>query len=840
MHMLRSIFLFLFLGTLAVAQTVRWQPAGGTLARGQVTDLVLVFDNCEPTGEVTLPSVNNLEFGSGTRGQQSSTNIINGRVQSTKFVYFSYPSRPLNEDPVVIPAFQVETDQGTATVASVRFEVREATVGNTSIPVSNVAKSTLEIGNGEIWAGAVAPVNYTLGISGRFRANIAGEPIWAPAPDVVEEWAQPTGSSQGTGQDLLNLVSYSTRGYISQPGTYAVPSIQQLVNIGVPTAGIFQSIRAEQYAITSDSPQILVKPLPAPAPVDFNGAVGTFSLTSKVVPENATVGEPVTWTLTLEGTGNWPAISGLPEREASRSFRVVQPQASRTTVAGKLFEGSISEDVVLIPTQNGEFTLGPVNWSFFNPNSGRYETLSAPATTLTIAGSILPPASAIPVDPSNATSQRAHQFAADGPAPIDATPTPESPNAIPRDPLAGSASTLRPLDRQDVITAAIIIVAVFPLLWFILSWIHAVRHDPARFARDSRRRLKSILTRLRSAAADPAKRDQLLHEWQQHTAVLWRTPHAAPTTQLFAGNESWTKIWQDADRALYGQNRELPAAWLNQAEQALSRKPAPRFPVFSILAFRNLLPVFVVLLTLASPVDLSADEAIIAYNGGKFAAAESTWRAAVQAEPTDWIAHHNLALALAQQNRWDEAGAHASVAFIQNPRNPSVRWHLGYTLNRSGYTPPVVGRFIDPDWSQKFARLASPAEWQYLLLGGLLLGIASLSLVLGHAYGLKLRPWKFFAWFGGIVAVLTMAVSAFSLQVFGLTADIDAALTWRATQLRSIPTDLNSEQQASALSPGSLARVKHDYLGWRQLSFPNGQTGWVRQEELVPLWQAKP
>lgn len=839
MHMLRPLFIFLLLGSLAAAQTVRWQPAGGTLARGQVTDLVLIFDNCDPTGDVKLPQVSNLEIGPGRRQEHSTTSIINGRRQSTRLVYFAYPSRPLDDQPVVIPSFEVSTDQGPATVESVRFDVREATVGNTSIPISSVAKSVLEVGGGSIWAGEVAPVKYTLAISGRFRANIAGEPIWEPAPLVVEEWAQPTGSNQGTGQDLLNLVSYTTRGYISKPGTYALPSIQQLVNIGVPTAGIFQTIRAEQYAIASDSPQITVRPLPQPAPANFTGAVGSFSLTSKVVPETATIGEPVTWTLSLKGTGNWPEISGLPEREASRSFRVVQPDASRTTTEGKLFEGAISEDVVLIPTQKGEFTLGPVEWSFFNPQSGRYETLTAPATVLKIEGAIAPTPPVIAVDPNAATSAPPPP-PINGAPPVDATPTPASPTAIPREPLPGASSTLLPLDRRNIINTAIGIVALFPLLWLILSSRHAVRHDAGRSARISRRQLKSLLTQLRSTSANPAKRDELLHRWQKHTAILWRTPLAAPTTQLFAGDETWTSIWQEADRALYGEDRELPADWVNRAEQALARKAAPRFPLFSILAPRNILPVLIAFIALVSPVDLAANQdAINAYNGGKFAAAEKIWREAVAHESTDWIAHHNLALALAQQNRWDEAGAHAAVAFVQNPRNPSVRWHLGYTLERSGYTPPIIGRFADPSWTQKFAQLASPAEWQWLLLAGLFVGVASLCLLLGHAYGLRLKSWQPLAWLGGMVAVLTMAFASFGLQVFGLTADIDAVLTWRATQLRSIPTDLNSEQQTSPLSPGSLAKVEKSFLGWRQLSFPNGQTGWVRKEELVPLWRPK-
>jgi hypothetical protein len=36
--------------------------------------------------------------------------------------------------------------------------------------------------------------------------------------------------------------------------------------------------------------------------------------------------------------------------------------------------------------------------------------------------------------------------------------------------------------------------------------------------------------------------------------------------------------------------------------------------------------------------------------------------------------------------------------------------------------------------------------------------------------------------------------------------------------------------------PGSVAVVTKTFLGWQQLTFENGQTGWVRKDDLVPLW----
>ena len=61
----------------------------------------------------------------------------------------------------------------------------------------------------------------------------------------------------------------------------------------------------------------------------------------------AAVGEPVTWTLELTGTGNWPDLGGLPARTVSQDFQVVQPKAKRVNAEGKLFDATLTEDVVL-------------------------------------------------------------------------------------------------------------------------------------------------------------------------------------------------------------------------------------------------------------------------------------------------------------------------------------------------------------------------------------------------------------------------------------------------------------------------------------------------------------
>src|SRR5690606_1734199 len=107
-------------------------------------------------------------------------------------------------------------------------------------------------------------------------------------------------------------------------------------------------------------------------------------LESKVVPENARVGEPITWTMTLRGVGNWPANPTLPEREVVADFQVVQPQGRRAMDDDRLFSGSLTEDAVLVPTRPGNFAIGPVKFVWFDTTRGSYREGVVPAVNVTI------------------------------------------------------------------------------------------------------------------------------------------------------------------------------------------------------------------------------------------------------------------------------------------------------------------------------------------------------------------------------------------------------------------------------------------------------------------------
>jgi hypothetical protein len=86
---------------------------------------------------------------------------------------------------------------------------------------------------------------------------------------------------------------------------------------------------------------------------------------------------------------------------------------------------------------------------------------------------------------------------------------------------------------------------------------------------------------------------------------------------------------------------------------------------------------------------------------------------------------------------------------------------------------------------------------------------------------------------------MLVCAAASSVAAYGAAAHPSAIIVARGTSLRSIPTEVDTTQKTTALSPGTLAVSDKSFLDgrWLRLAFSNGQTGWVRKEDVVQLWK---
>jgi tetratricopeptide (TPR) repeat protein len=831
---------FLAIAALASAQTVRWDPPGGQLGYNQISEIALVFENCEPKGAVGLPRVDGLTF--GRPSQSTETSMVNFNV--TRRFSYVYPVRAERRATLTIPAFDVSTDQGTKRVEAATFTVGDATVGSSGVAVNDIAQTTLTVPKNTFWVGEVFPVTYTMSVVRRYFHSPGTLVEWQPAPLVAEDWSKPEPSEPMIRGERRIVATQTTRAYAKQPGTVTTKPASQVVNlvVGQTGFGLFSTPSVEQRILETEPLNLTIKPLPA-APPEFSGAVGKFTLSSKIVPTTPGVGEPVTWTLEFSGTGNWPDISGLPQREVSNDFSVVQPKSKRTMKENSLFEGTLVEDVVLVPTKPGKYTLGPIRLTYFDTETGSYRTLASEPVTITVGPAAAPttqPAPSGPIqfnlDPGKATPSQPELPAAVAPAP---------PENLPRDPIAGTDPQLAPRRISTVaITCTLVALAIPLVIWLWLAAHRSRVLDPEKRRRESQAELSRVLAELRSTSLPPDRLRALLQTWQGHAAALWRIPHAAPGTPLVENTvavstkdaaPAWATLWSEADRALHGREAVLPSDWTLRAEAALRAVRVPGWSPASLFAPRHLLPFLALALAAFAPA-VSRGQPIENYRAGKFQAAEKAWRESVARNPNDWAARHNLGLALAQQDKWGEAAAQWTSSFLLDSRNEIARWDLALGLQRSGLAPPELVEFSRGEGRYGLARMASPGEWQAALVVAAALIALVFSLVLLRSYG-RAGSWARTTAIAALVVAVPLACCAtLSLHTYGQLADPSVVMVWRESTLRSIPTDADT-QKASALSAGSLARADRTFLGWTRLQFAGGQTGWVRTGDIVKLYR---
>ncbi len=854
----------LLLGSSALAQSVRWDPPGGQLGFNQVSQISLAFENCEPEGDPRLPKIDGLVLGQPS--QSSETSMINFRV-TTRFS-LAFPVRPTKRSNIFIPEFEVKTDKGTLRVVAATFTVGDATVGGsgTGPALDDVASARLMVPKTTFWVGEVFPVTYNLNVVRRYFHSLATNVEWPSTPLVAEDWSKPDPSETLIRGERRVVSAQNTRAYAKQPGTLTIKPATQMVNLMVGTTGfgLFSQATVEQRALQSNPLPLTIQPLPA-APADFSGAIGDFTFTSKVIPTTAAIGEPVTWTIELTGTGNWPDIAGLPQREVSNEFQVVQPKSRRTMKDNSLFEGTLSEDVVLVPGRQGTYKLAPVRFTYFDTKSGSYKTVASEPVLITVT-------SGTPIVSPSPGSGAPVQFSLISPAssapatPVLPTATPPvPPESLPRDPIAETHPAFVPLPLRTLILVCLL-SSVFCVLsvWLVLAALRSRANDPQRLRRLAKVKLTAALAELRLSGSQPPtllpgdgqdksragssqqRCDSQLRLWQHHAAALWEVPHAAPGTPLLHAcvttreqhaAPAWTALWSEADRALHSRERVLPKDWLARADAALSAVRVPGWPLFSLFATRNLLPFLFTLALILVPVAAQADNASDAYKRGDFAAAETDWRKAIETAPADWTARHNLGLALGQLDRWAEATAHWTSAFLLNARADTTRWDLTLGLQRSGLAPTELVELARGEGRSKLARLATPGEWQFALVLAALLLAAALIVLLLQGYQ-RIGTWaKPVALTTSLLAVLLAAAATLSLRTYGPLANPAAALVWKASLLRSIPTEADTTQKTSPLSAGSITVVEKTFLGWTKLNFAGGQTGWVRTEDLIKLYR---
>jgi len=170
--------------------------------------------------------------------------------------------------------------------------------------------------------------------------------------------------------------------YPQKAGELDIEPLSLDVTVDVPT-GRRDFFGQRMYAqtnktVSAGNRTITVKELPvANKPANFNGAVGDFDFSVSTSKTSLNASESLQATIEVSGKGNLKLFK-LPELELPSALEVYEPEFTegvRTTLAG--MQGKVSNQYTIVPSFRGKYPIAPLSFSFFNPATEKYTTLTS-------------------------------------------------------------------------------------------------------------------------------------------------------------------------------------------------------------------------------------------------------------------------------------------------------------------------------------------------------------------------------------------------------------------------------------------------------------------------------
>ncbi|GAB5489957.1 MAG: hypothetical protein Phog2KO_01720 [Phototrophicaceae bacterium] len=140
--------------------------------------------------------------------------------------------------------------------------------------------------------------------------------------------------------------------------------------------------------ILTDTIAVNVQAYPEPIPDNFINAVGQFDISASAEPRTLNSGDALTLSLVISGTGNLEQILA-PELDLPDNWDIFD--AETTHEQDNLRFGSKTFEWTIIVEGDGTTTLPAIEFSYFNPQSGEYNTRTSNAINLNISPSTSQP-----------------------------------------------------------------------------------------------------------------------------------------------------------------------------------------------------------------------------------------------------------------------------------------------------------------------------------------------------------------------------------------------------------------------------------------------------------------
>lgn len=370
--------------------------------------------NTQKVKDFLAPSIKGFDVLMGpTRSQQSSTQIINGKVSSSSSITYTYILMAGKEGTYTIPAASIEVDgeKVFSNALTIKVLPPDQTAGNSqanqggggsSSSRGQIAGSRITDKDLFITATASKTTVYeqeAILLTYKVYTSVNLRQLMEDMPDMKGFQMQEIQLPQ---QKQYSMEHYNGRNYNTIIWRQYVLFPQQTGKLEIP-AVTFDGVVAQQ-TISDDpfdaffngggyievkkkivAPKVVinVKPLPV-KPANFSGGVGEFTMTSSINAKEVKTNDAVTIKLTIKGAGNMKLITS-PDVKFPEDFEVYDPKVTNNfDVSRAGLSGTQTIEYLAIPRHAGNFTIPPVEFVYFDLKSQSYKTLKTEAYDLKV------------------------------------------------------------------------------------------------------------------------------------------------------------------------------------------------------------------------------------------------------------------------------------------------------------------------------------------------------------------------------------------------------------------------------------------------------------------------
>lgn len=390
------------------------QPAQIQLGESAQFTITNLGDGTNP---INIPVVSGLKF--DIIGRTREVQIINGTtLPSTSIVMRVTPQMAgIFTIPAVTPKAQplVLQVNAAASGANIPHPTRQAAppppppiFSSSSIPKGvrltddGSAYVRLSVPKREVYVGESVPVDIEVGMRSGFVASINGLPKLTNDDFALNSLSrQPERTEKLINGEPFVLLTWRSTLAVIKPGAFSL-SAEVPLTVKIRTRpkqdsslddrfgdpfwqNLFGATVPKDINVTSPTQELTVHELPAEGrPADFHGAIGTFSIASDVSPVKAEVGDPLTLRMRVSGSGNFDRVDSSMLDHLDQ-WKTYPPKSSFNTSDPISVSGMKTFEQPVIAAKPGVQELPGLTFSYFDPNTRRYETARSAPLTVSIS-----------------------------------------------------------------------------------------------------------------------------------------------------------------------------------------------------------------------------------------------------------------------------------------------------------------------------------------------------------------------------------------------------------------------------------------------------------------------